>query len=83
MKGTSWWSRLTWPALALAAVLSVVALVPHAGFGREGKLWAERGGAPIICAGYRDTGHSREACSRAHKAFDLRLHAGLSLNGSS
>ena len=42
MKGRSWWSRLTWPALALAAVLSVVVAVPYSGFGREGRVWMER-----------------------------------------
>jgi serine protease Do len=51
MKGTWWWSRLTWPALALAATLAV-ALAPHAGFGREGRVWMERapGAGPIATA---------------------------------
>jgi serine protease Do len=42
MKGTSWRSRLTWPALALAGVLTVVVALPHAGFSREGRVWMER-----------------------------------------
>jgi len=49
MNGTSWWSRLTWPALALAGALSVVVMAPHAGLGREGQVWMERapGSAPV------------------------------------
>jgi serine protease Do len=43
MKAGSRWSRFVWPAVALAAVVSVVAGYPHAGFGRDGRLWAERG----------------------------------------
>jgi serine protease Do len=49
MKGTSWWTRLTWPAIALAGVLSVALVAPHPGFGREGHVWMERapGSAPV------------------------------------
>jgi len=51
MNRTSWWSRLTWPALALAGLLVVAAVVPHPGFGREGRLWVERGAAaPVATA---------------------------------
>jgi serine protease Do len=42
MKGTLRWSRLAWPALALAGLLGVVAVFPHAGHGREGQVWVER-----------------------------------------
>jgi serine protease Do len=41
MKGTSWSTRLAWPALALAATLAVVVAAPHGGFGREGRVWTE------------------------------------------
>jgi serine protease Do len=49
MTRTSWWNRLTWPALALAGTLAVGVVIPHAGFGREGRVWTERapGGAPV------------------------------------
>jgi serine protease Do len=47
MKGTSWWSRLGWPALALAGLLGVVAVFPHAGHGREGQVWVERAPAAL------------------------------------
>jgi serine protease Do len=52
MKGTSWSTRLAWPALALAATLAVVAAAPHAGLGREGRVWMERaaGAGPIATA---------------------------------
>ena len=52
MKGMSWWSRLTWPALAVAGVLSVVVAAPHAGFGRDGHVWTERvpGAVPVATA---------------------------------
>jgi serine protease Do len=51
MKGITWLTRLTWPALALAAALSVVAVAPHVGFTREGHVWMERSGqAPIATA---------------------------------
>jgi serine protease Do len=52
MKGTSWSSRLTWPALALAGALAVALVIPPAGFGREGRVWTERapGAAPIATA---------------------------------
>ena len=52
MKGTSWLTRLTWPALALAGVLSVGLVYPYAGFGREGHVWTERapGSAPVATA---------------------------------
>ncbi|RPH80292.1 MAG: hypothetical protein EHM88_12910, partial [Candidatus Rokuibacteriota bacterium] len=52
MKGTSWSTRLAWPALALAATLAVVVAAPHAGSGREGRVWMERapGAGPIATA---------------------------------
>jgi serine protease Do len=52
MKGTSWLTRLTWPALALAGVLSVGLVYPYVGFGREGHVWTERGpgAAPVATA---------------------------------
>jgi serine protease Do len=47
MSGGSKWGRVVWPAVALAAVVSMVVASPHAGFGRSGHLWAEHGpGAP-------------------------------------
>ena len=42
MKGTSWSSRLTWQAVALAVALTVALAIPPAGFGREGQVWMER-----------------------------------------
>jgi len=48
MNRTSWWNRLMWPALALAGLLVVAAVVPHPGFGREGRLWVERGAAAPV-----------------------------------
>jgi serine protease Do len=50
MKGTSWWSRLAWPALGLAGLLAVVAVFPHAGHGREGQVWVERAPAAVPAA---------------------------------
>jgi serine protease Do len=52
MKGTSLSTRLAWPALALAATLAVVVAAPHAGSGREGRVWMERapGAGPIATA---------------------------------
>jgi serine protease Do len=52
MKGTSWSTRWAWPALALAATLAVVVAAPHAGSGREGRVWIERapGAGPIATA---------------------------------
>jgi serine protease Do len=48
MKGASKSWRVVWPTVALAAVLALVVESPHVGFGREGKLWVERGSsAPI------------------------------------
>jgi serine protease Do len=52
MKGTSWSSRLTWPALAVAGALAVALVIPTAGSGREGRVWMERpaGAAPVATA---------------------------------
>ena len=43
MSGGSRWGRFVWPAVALASAVTMVAVVPHVGLGREGRLWAERG----------------------------------------
>jgi serine protease Do len=42
MKGMSWWTRLAWPALGLAGILTAVVAAPHLGYGREGRVWTER-----------------------------------------
>ena len=49
MNGSWWWTRLTWPALALATGLALVVAVPYAGLSREGQVWMERapGAAPV------------------------------------
>jgi serine protease Do len=49
MNGTSVWKRLTWPAIVAVTLLSLVAVAPHVGLGREGHLWIERGAgaAPV------------------------------------
>jgi serine protease Do len=48
MNRTSWWNRLMGPAIALVGLLAVAAVVPHVGFGREGRLWVERGSAAPV-----------------------------------
>jgi serine protease Do len=42
-------TRFAWPALALAAALTVVGVVPRLGFTRDGAIWSERaaGSAPV------------------------------------
>ena len=43
MSGGTKWGRVVWPAVALAAVISVVVASPHPSLGRGGHLWAEHG----------------------------------------
>jgi serine protease Do len=52
MNGTSLLKRLAWPAIAAVTLLSLVAVAPHVGLGREGHLWNERGSgaAPVATA---------------------------------
>jgi serine protease Do len=52
MKGTSWWTRLTWPALALVGIVALALVIPPAGLGREGRVWTERlpGTSPVATA---------------------------------